>query len=366
MFGQKAKISVSQIVMLISISRIFTIMTHAQTFGEQSQPVVKMFGALLSIILLLILTIPVLSLYKKYNNVNALDIVYKKSIICGKLLTIAFLYVTVTTMITGVIGFEYFISNAIYPQSSATVIIISLTVVCLICSSYGLQATARAGVFIFTIFILVFIFVFTTSIGSINLLNIKPIIDNPIEQVLDYSFNFATRGRGLIILMLLYPNIKGTPVKATIITVVFTGLVATLMNFLVAGVLGEYGSIQTFPYFALNSVIEIPILQRLDAMHMMTWALMSFIHFSVFGCVSINLIKALLPVKLDRVSPKFKEIFSIILLLFVILSVSLYMTYTGSIVLQDSIESGILVFLLLFVLPLILLILPKSELAQKN
>lgn len=347
------KISVSQAVVLITISRLFTVITHAQTFGEQSQPVVKMLGALVSIILLIIATIPALLLYKKYNYVNILDLVYNKSLICGKLLTIGYLYITVSTMITGVVGFEYFLSNAIYPQASAPIIIFSLVLVCLICSCYGLQGIARASLFIFILFILAFIFIITTSISSINFLNIKPILENPVKEVLNYSFNFATRGRGLIILMLLYPSIKGNNRVTTHTTIILSGLLSVCMNFLVAGVLGEYGETQTFPYFALNSVIEIPILQRLDALHMMTWALMSFIHFSIFGYVSINLIKLLLPKSIEK--------FSVILLGIVILSVSLQLAYTGSIVRDTGIESNILVITLIFVLPSIILLTDKNN-----
>lgn len=357
MLGQnlinKSQISVWQAIILISISRLFTVITHAQTFGEQSQPVVKIFGALVSIILLIIITTPAIKLYQKYNNSNILDLVYKKSLFCGKMVTLAFIYITVSTMITGVVGFEYFLSNAIYPQASAPIIIISLIVVCLICSCYGLQGIARASTFIFILFILAFIFILTTSLSSINLLNIKPILENPVKEVLDYSFNFSTRGRGLIILMLLYPSIKGSKYVATYSTIIITGLLAVCMNFLVAGVLGEYGETQTFPYFALNSVIEIPILQRLDALHMMTWALMSFIHFSIFGYVSINLIKLLLPKSMEK--------FSIILLGIVVLSVSLYMSYTGSIVRATGIESNILVIFLIFILPLIMILTDKNK-----
>lgn len=350
---EENKISVPQIIMLISTSRIFTIITHAQTFGEQNNPMAKMLGSLLAIFILIILIIPALMLYKKYDNLNIINIVQNKSQVCGYLLTLAFLYITVTSMITGVIGFEYFLSNAIYPQASAPVVIISLTLVCLICASFGLQGLARAGTFIFSLFFIAFIFIISTSIGSINLLNIKPILENPVQEVVEYSINFASRGRGLIVLILLFPTIKGSKTKSTFSIIILTSLIASIMNFLVIGVLGEYGATQTFPYFALNSVIEIPILQRLDALHMMTWALMSFIHFSIFGYVSINLIKLLLPKSMEK--------FSIILLGIVVLSVSLYMSYTGSIVRATGIESNILVIFLIFILPLIMILTDKNK-----
>lgn len=348
-----AKISLPQIVMLISTSRIFTIMTHAQTFGEQANPLAKMFGSLLSIIFLTLAMIPVLLLYKKFNNVNVLDIVYNKSLICGHLLTIAFLYITVTTMITGVVGFEYFLSNAIYPQASAPVVITSLTIVCLICASFGLQGIARAGTFIFALFLLAFFFIVTTSVGSLNMLNIKPILDNPVQEIISYSLDFSSRGRGLIVLMLLFPTFNGSKTKATLSTIILTSFIACVMNFLVIGVLGEYGATQTFPYFALNSVIEIPILQRLDAIHMMTWAFMSFIHFSVFAYISLDLLRNILPKNVSN--------FSSLLLFAVIISVSLPMAFSGSIITNSGIETGLLLIFLLFLLPLILLKLPQKE-----
>lgn len=352
------KISIAQIVMLISTSRIFTIMTHTQTFGEEIDPMVKMLGSLFSIIILIIAMLPSISLHKKYNNVGILDIVYNKSQFLGIILTLAFIYIVVTTMITGVIGFEYFLSNAIYPQASAPVVIVSLTIICLICAGFGLQGIARAGTFIFALFIIAFIFILATSIGSINMLNIKPILENPTQSVINYSFEFASRGRGLIVLMLLYPNIKGNKTTPTIATIILTSSIACIMNFLVISVLGEYGATQTFPYFALNSVIEVPILQRLDAVHMMTWAMMSFIHFSLFGCVAIDLIKYVLPEKLRRFSP--------ILLLFVILTVSIPLAYTGSIINNNGINTGIMLILLLFFLPLVLILLPTDKIATKG
>lgn len=346
-------ISVGQAVMLISTSRIFTIMTHAQTFGEQTEPLAKMLGSLTSIIWLILAMLPAILLYKKYNGVNLLEIVYDKSQLCGFLLTLAFLYITIATMVTGVVGFEYFLSNAVYPQASAVVVITSLTIVCLICASFGLQGIARAGTFIFALFILAFVFITATSIGSINMLNVKPILENPVQAVFDYSIEFSSRGRGLVVLMLLFPTIKGSKTKATLWVIVLTSGIAFVMNFLVIGVLGEYGATQTFPYFALNSVIEILILQRLDALHMMTWALMSFIHFSVFGCVSMDLLKSILPKSLEK--------FSGVMLFIVILVIAIPQAFNGSIISNSSIETGVLLLLLLFVLPIVLLILPKKE-----
>lgn len=350
---EQNKISLAQIIMLISTSRIFTIITHAQTFGEQYNPIAKMLGSLLSIPILILVMSPSLLLYKKHNNSNILDIVNNQSQILGYLLTLAFFYVTVISMITGVVGFEYFLSNAIYPQASAPVVITSLTIVCLICASYGLQGLARAGTFIFSLFILAFIFIITTSIGSINLLNIKPILENPVQEVVNYSVNFATRGRGLVVLVLLFPTTKSSQTTATLSIITLTGFIAFVMNFLVIGVLGEYGATQTFPYFALNSVIEIPILQRLDAIHMMTWAFMSFIHFSVFGYVAISLLKRILPHKLAN--------FSQLFLFVVIVTTSLYQANTGSIVNNNTPTTVFLLILVLFILPLILLMLPNTQ-----
>lgn len=354
MLEQNKKITVAQIVILVSTSRIFTIMTHAQNMNEITDPLAKIFGSLLAILILIILMTPSLLLYKKYNNINIIDIINNKSRICGIIVTIGFIYLTTTTMITGVVGFEYFLSNAVYPQASATTVITSLTIVCLICASYGLQGIARAGTFIFVIFTLAFIFIISTSTGEINMLNIKPILENPVQQSVEYSIEFASRGRGLVVLLLLYPRLQGSKTQATLLTIFITSIVSCIMNFLVIGVLGEYGATQTFPYFALNSVIEIPILQRLDAMHMMTWALMSFVHFSLFGCVTIEMIQTLLPKAIRK--------FSVIILFVVILVVSIPLSYTGSIIYNTNVESRLLLILLLFILPIMLLTVTKKEL----
>lgn len=358
---ENQKISCSQAVILFSLSRVFNVLNFVPFFGESVAPMAMLYGTIFSFIEQAIVVIPFFFLYRRCAGQSMLTLAFNKSRVFGIITTLFFLLFFLVVTIGGVAGFDFFMLNAIYPDATVPTIAITICAVCFFCARNGIQGLARSSVILFVFFALGLICITIVSAKSIKPLNFHAILDNPIKQIFFHTFDTTSKGTELAALLLLMPSIRliskpkdkgatiasSTAPKAVYGFLGLSFLLTFLINFLIVGILGEFGATQTFPYFTITSVVELKIFQRLDSIHMISWVFISFVHITLFAGTCIELLKSLLP------KPARK--FSSPALFIITTTVAIFFGYRSDILQRINDQSTILLLLAVFVLPIILL-----------
>lgn len=297
-----SKIGTGQLVILLCLSRLCNFLNYVPAFSDPIEGKSMLYGTVIALFLNGLLLIPVLMLNKRFPGENILDITYKKSKFIGTLLSLFLFLLSLVILIGTVVGFEYFMTNAVYVNASIIVIIITMCVACFFGAQSGLEGLARASGIIFVAFLAGAIFIAVASVPLVDLLNIKPIIESPIASSIKYGLELTSKNAELYVFILLIPRTRGNIIKAAIGYLLLSFMLIFATNFLIQSVLGDYFSSQTFPYYTLTTIVETKIFQRLDAIHMTLWVFISFIRISLFMLMANYSLRYILPKKTKKIS----------------------------------------------------------------
>lgn len=298
-------ISLPQFIMLLVVSRVFNDLTYIPFFSKPVEGTAMLYGSLISTALVGLVMLPALILCIKHPGESVLTIAWKSHKFWGYLFTGIYLLFIIVYLIGGLAGFNYFVTNAVYPQASIWIVAITMCGVCFFAAKSGLQGLSRLAGIVFVFFTAGLIFIAIVSLPSMKLLNIKPLIDNPMQSIWSHAVSTASKNSEVIMLILLMPRVRIrnrkkqpiAPVKAACGLLGFSLIFTFTIDFLVSAVLGSLSLTQTFPYFSLTSIVEVNLFQRLDAVHMVTWVCVAFIHVTLHAMVASMLLRDMLPGK---------------------------------------------------------------------
>lgn len=346
------KISAAQVVILLSLSRVFNILSFMPALSVPISGSSAIIGLVLSFIQQAIMIIPALLLYKQNDGKSLLDICFEKSKLFGKIVCAIFFIVLFFVTAGGVTGFNFFMTNAVYPNSSVFFMAVSICIVCFFCFRSGLEGLARASCILFVVFLAGFIFICAVSVDSVNFLNFHNMLDNEKRLIIHYMLDTTAKSSEPLVLILLFPYIKGSKAKVSYWFLGITFIISLLASFFITGVLGDFSLTQAFPYFTLTSVIKLDIFQRLDSFHMVTWVFASFVHITLFSGIMSNILKRLLPKK----GAGWYDF----ILFFIVAATSIWFSTKKELLKSVNIPSNIITTFLIVILPLILLFINKS------
>ena len=353
-----SKISASQLVILLFLSRAFNVLNYVPAFNGKIEGLAMLFGTIIAFFISVLILIPPLLLYHRFHGENIVDITFKKSKYLGYLLSFSIFLMSTITLVGTVVGFEFFMTNAIYEKASITVIILTICIACFVGALNGLEGLSRASTIVFVCFMLGTLFIGLGAIPDVDLLNIKPILESPVASSFTYAFDLIAQSPELYVFILLLPRINGNVNKSAFGFLFLSFLFIGITNFLILGVFSDFFTTQTFPYYALATIIEISIIQRLDAIHMTIWVFISFIRITLFIIIANIHLQSVVPNKIKK---------SGMLIIFVL-------TLAGSFMIGRQLNFlniinnsvPLLVIIFVFVVPTILLLITKKEVANSN
>lgn len=304
---KEGKISPTQLVFLLFLSRIFSVLEQTPSFGDSFSGATLLLSTLLSFVMQCILVIPMLLLFYRYQEQNILGCAFLASPILGKIAACFFLLLFLLHLSGGYAIFSFFMTNIVYPKSSSFLIVLLLAAVCTACACYGLQGLARAGTVIFTLFILTTAFLSFAAADNADALNIHAIPGDGFSQIIESALNSTSKNTEFFAMLMLLPQIAKPQKKRAcafwFLTLTF--LFIELTQFLILAVLGDFGMEQTFPYYALTTVIDFSIFQRLDSLHVTLWIFAAVFHCTLYSICISKCTAVLFPHKISRFTPLF-------------------------------------------------------------
>lgn len=291
------KISAGQAAILLFLSQAFNTLNYIPAFHEVPDATAQLRGTGVALLLQLLFLIPALLLERKYEGQNVISMGYCHWRPLGVAFAILYAFAMLTQLIGSLVGFEYFLTNAVFPNASVVLIVLTMGGACFWAARHGLQSLARSAGVIFVFFVLSALFISGASIFSINRLNLRPSLSQPLRGTIQAGFSTLSKSSELYLLLLLFPKIKGRKLH-TALGLTLGGFVFQFVtSFLILAVLGEFGRKQTFPYYTLASISELSIFQRLDSLHMAIWTFITFLRLTLLILLIVYCLKTVLPTK---------------------------------------------------------------------
>ena len=352
------RISVPQLMMLLFLSRMFSVLNISPVFGTLQSGATLLLGTSLSFLLQCVFLLPLWMLSRSYPTKTPIGCAGD---IGGEWLKkgVAFLFLLMFFIqICGSLSaFSFFMTAIVFTNASSVLILIPFFLAILLCVRWGIEGCSRAAAIFFWIFLISAISICICAIPSANLLNISPLpAQDGFRNVLSVAFGEISKNGELYCLLLLYPSLR-TPQKAAksgfcflLLTFMFMIITQTIL----LSVLSDFGMKQTYPYYALASVVDLSVLQRLDSFHMSLWIVCAFfrslLYFFLFKqCIGTLLTKQ----KAQTI------LFSCLTVLLFIGSV--FLSNHPQAVRMLNTSTAIVPTLLVLILPTVLLILMKRK-----
>ena len=354
------KISYGQLCVLLFVSRIFNSLTYVPMVSHDYSMTAAMIGIAITTAIICILVIPVLYLNKKFPDRSVPEVAYDKSKVFGVAVSAIYTIYFLSAASGVLIQFSYFMNNCFPPMAGRIFVIFALAIAALYACVTGIEAIGRAGSIVFVFLILCFGFFSFASINDMELLNFYPILSNTKNQIFNATMSQLSMNTDIVSIALILPFVKSNAVKGTYTFLGLKFLTIELLFFLVTAILGDFSRLVEFPIFTLGSSLKLGILQRLDAIYMVVWSLVSIITTSFYMFATIKAIRATIPKAKYHIVAILTSVF--------IVSAGLTATYfykplKGII---NNMTSGIVIAVLLFFIPLIIIFLSAGEKGVKG
>jgi hypothetical protein len=293
----KGKIGSGQLLLLLFASRCFNLLDYIPAFNQPEEYTAVLLGNLTGLVLQALLLIPPLLLYRRFQGENLILAAGNRWRPLGWCFGLLYLAAIVSQLAGTLIGFEYFMTSTIYPGASGAFFILTMAPACFWCGRNGLEGTARAGAIVSVFLLLSLGTIFLISLRSWDVRNLHPLLGDPLPAVWQGTLQSLSKFPELYLLILLYPQVRGSTVKCSYGLIAAAFLLFEAAGLLLTGVLGEYAMSQTFPYYTLAAVVDTELIQRLDSLYMLNWVLSAFIRCTLLVIVGKECARDFLPAR---------------------------------------------------------------------
>ncbi|MBC8569517.1 GerAB/ArcD/ProY family transporter [Zongyangia hominis] len=307
----KRQVKMYQVVLLLFLSRTFTIISYNPKQGTSFGATTTILGMVAGFVLVFLLFLPGYALIRRNSlpgEAPDLSMCAAKALGKGSAVVdvIYFLFFAGVAGYT-VANFELFITTAVYPHASQFLIVFLLILAACYGVYMGVESLSRISIVVFGFFFISMAFIFVALVPDIDWVNLKMPFWSGLEQGMTAFWGgvMDSVGRSVELAAVLYlaPHIIGDLKKGVLAWDAMFTVKFILVSVLIVGVLGQLGITQPFPFYTLTSMAEISIFQRLDSLHVSIWVLMGYVKTALFLFLSAKSLSHMVPEKFRRHTP---------------------------------------------------------------
>ena len=144
-------------------------------------------------------------------------------------------------------------------------------------------------------FMIAFLFILFSSIPNVEMVNVKLPVNGRFREIALSAYGVVSNTMEILLFYLLLPYCKSKIKQGVFGLVISLTVLTELITFFIVSVLGDFAASQTFPFYALASMSELSIFQRLDALHMGIWVFVAFIKLSLLIFLATEILKFITP-----------------------------------------------------------------------
>lgn len=288
-------ISGTQLVLLLCISRIFVLFTYVPKGNASVNGSAALLVNLLTGIASLLLICPFLYLCK-ISGPDIITSALRVNCIFGKLAAALFCLYSLFIAAYTISHFEFFMTSTVYPKARPWLFVIFLTITAAYAAALGLEAFSRMSMFVFSLTAAVTISIFLSLLPEMNLFYVSNPLLTGAQPVLAGTVRAAASNAEIILFMLLLPRTGGKKAGTRFITwVVITAVFYELLTFTVLTALGDYSKTRMFPIHTAATIVQLPIIGRLDILHIGVWIFTAFLRAALYLYCAYTCLRRIFP-----------------------------------------------------------------------
>ncbi|RGX56688.1 MULTISPECIES: GerAB/ArcD/ProY family transporter [Anaerotruncus] len=281
MQGKIRDISGAQLVMLLFVSRLFTLFTFIPKSGQAVSGSTALLTILLAAAATLLLILPYLWLCRKGGQ-DILAAAFSASRFYGVLVSAC--YGTFCILMAGYTAshFEFFMTSTVYQNAPPWIFLLCLIPAAAYAARLGLEAFSRFGVFVFILMLAVIALICGALIPEMDLVNVvSPFLEGE-EAVFSGTMQAVTANAEAVVFILLCSRAGKGSGKTFIWYVVLAAIFYEILSFSVLAALGDYAKTRLFPLYTAATVAQISVFGRLDILHIAMWVCVAFLRAAAY------------------------------------------------------------------------------------
>ena len=295
------KITYKQLIQLVFISRIILTITYLPALSAPPGNQDIWLAELLSFPILLLFSVPVYFLSKRFPNQTIIQ--YSQTVMgnAGKLIGILYVWFFIHFTAITVIQFVQFLSTAVMPETPNLFFAVSLTLFCAYAVEKGIEVLGRLSEIIGPIMIIAIIGIALLLVKDMDLKALTPIMEHGVLPILHGGFTIAARTVEIVGIAILLSYLNNKEKAKTVFIVSFT-LIIVFFLIITIPVLTTFGVEQaknrSFPFFSTVKLVSVGnFIERVEAIHMGIWVLGTFVKVSLYYYFSVLAISQLFNLK---------------------------------------------------------------------
>lgn len=347
---KSAKISSKQLIAMMLLSRLFILLIYVPSSRHVAEGSASLLIILTSYLFTFVAMIPAWLLLKHYPR---LDMAGAAAMISPKLkkpVAALFYILCLAVAAETMAQFELFMTTVIYPQANKIYVTLIFAAAVVYMVYLGLEAITRASLVVLVLVVataLILFFGLARFIDTVCLFT--PLYDGVKPIVMGTFLGFA-QNTELVALVLLLPYLNTEkPAKSFAWFSSLSSLALAAVGFVAITVLGNYGKTRSFPVYTLSAISGSEIFYRFDFFHIVAWVSISMMRAALYLFLASQLLSTLTNGKLG------KWVYAVNVVIVTAVAIVCSQSMEVFSLLYRATASGLPIYLLLAVLPLILL-----------
>jgi len=353
------KISLSQLVVLLVISRMFAMFTYKPTDYNLSA-VAAGIAVALSVVINILVFLPSLAVLKRFDGRNVSDSAYIALGSGGKIFSFLSLAVCLFLAIECLTQFEVFMTSTIYMTASPLFFIIPMVLAAVYISRLGVESVARLASFVFGGLIFTVLAILIAVSPEINTVWVEGASGSDLPAFFRFLLENISSTTEIIPFMILASNTKGDLKRGAVSFCIIIGVLFQLISFLTFAVLGNYRETVMFPFYTVAAMAESTLTERFNSAYTALWVFMAVIRLCLYLLAAAKSVRRFYVFKNDTVP---LLICGAVVLFFSIFTTQ-KITYVN--IMYYFLMTGIPIILLALVFPISILAVRKSKERRKD
>lgn len=290
MQGKVRTISSAQLVLLLTVSRLFTLFTsisHTDSSGSGSAALVAIplagIGALAA-------GVPYL-LMRRRCGPDSLEAACRVGKAYGAAAAFLFCVFCLMAAARTAAQFTYFMVSAVYQNVQPWVLLFWLTLLAAYAAALGLEAFSRLGALAFFLALGATLLVFGALLPRMNPIWLaSPFLDG-VQPTWQIMRHLLVQNAELVLFPLLASRAGGKGVKPYFWWTALTTLFYEALALVVLTALGGFAATRLFPLHTLAVVARLPVFGRLELCYIVLWVLLAFLRMALYlycACVCLR------------------------------------------------------------------------------
>ena len=300
MIRRSITIGSGQLILLLTVFRVFDLLTYAPAMGEAENGSTVLLAAIPQLMLLALVMLPAGLLIARFEGQDVISCAMSLSKPVGKVLAGVLFVFLIAFAGSTVSSFEHLLTGAVYQESSPWFFIITMVFIGTYAAFLGLEPVARVNTFVFFILVATVVFFAVSVLPKADYVYLQnPLYGGSVpfwRTVVRMCFaNFD-----VVAWLIITPHLNGVPAKSFGWWLLCSAVLFETLIFLLTVGLGDYAATQPFPFLALASVAEFSVFQRLDSLHITLWTFLAFIKVASLLFLAAQCLGYLLPRRLKK------------------------------------------------------------------